>query len=210
MKKIITTAIFCMLSQQSSAFFVSLRIPQSPQEDRCWCSISTLYMWTKFQKGKSASQSTLASRYGVGSYNSNTKSCPTSGLNVNQLADALEDEAKSWNFVAYSSSSSDTFAKKIVSEIYNDKQPVAVVGNTRYKNGVVKANQHYFLVDSFDITGKSYDLSKIKGFYMNDPAYNAKIETVNTVSPTTFISKSTFFSTYASNSYKNKYYLVED
>lgn len=202
--------------QAADNYYKHLAVNVYPQDDRCWCSIATLAMWADWQNGKTKDtgvpQKDLAKTYGVGSYDSKKKECSTGGLNANQLADALEEEAVSWGFSSYSTKTDDTFASKIVKEINDDGQPVAVVCNTRYTSGTVKPNQHYMIVDAFQNTTVSYSssASKIRGYWVNDPAYGANnLSSVASVSPKTFISKSDFLTKYASK-YNSKYYLVED
>lgn len=216
MKKVALATIiyFVCYTNAFAGYYKHLAVNLYSQDDPCWCSITTLEMWADWQHGwnwKKGRQTSLAKKYKVGSYNKTKKECPTSGLNVNQLADALENEAVSWNFSAYSTKSSDFFATKIAKEIQSG-QPVAIVCYTRYKDGRKKANQHYMIADAFENTTAKYSSSSsnIKGFYVNDPAYGASnLSYVYSVSPRTFISKSSLTKYYASK-YKDKFYLVED
>lgn len=199
-------AALCLPSFPASAagYFKSLSIPQRAQAKSYYCSASIVEMWIEWLHSKAMSQSTIASEQGITS---------SHGLNSNELADALEDYSSHW-FNDYARSDTSTFASQMMKEIQSG-EPVAVVGNTRNADGSVKrACGHWLLVDSFWNSSTSYSssYSYLNGFYMNDPLYGASWSGASdyyAISPTSYINKSTFFSTVASKC-TTKFYMVRD
>lgn len=197
-------------------YYEHLALPVYWQDDACWCSAATLEMWADWENSDSwysSHQSDLASTYDI--------DC-TGGLNVNDMANALEDETPNW-YQSVSTTSGSTFASRIVKEIHSGV-PVAVVAYTRYNDdrgdhdgdttddtADYTANQHWLIVDAYELTRSSYSYSYsyIDSFWLNDPAYGAGITYVDTVSPSEEIDAADFLAYYASK-YSSKYYLVED
>lgn len=198
---------------EASVYSRTLDIPHYWQDDRCWCSITIVEQWSDWLNGDrwADRQAAIARRYGVAAYDTRAGQCPTAGLNVGQMANALEDYTSHW-FGQYSTRSEDSLASKIVKEI-NSGEPAAVVGYTRYRYQEPVANQHYYLVHGFRNSTSTYSntASKISGFFLHDPAYGASgLNHVWQTAPSTFVSRSTFTRDYASNGYRSKYYLVID
>lgn len=138
------------------------------------------------------------------------------GLNIYELADALENYTPNW-FSSYSTSTKDNFVKKIISENKSD-QPVVVLTSTRYSDPVEepKPNKHYMLVDGFTQNTSKYsdDVSSTTGFHINDPLWDhvnrkSKYSAYEAVDGRVAFPMQEFMSEIASKS-SNKYYLVRD
>lgn len=187
----------------------TINIPHYWQDDRCWCAITIIEQWSDWVNGNAWSdrQPDLAETYNVPAYQNGC----VRGLTVPALADALEAETDAADdFSRYWAFLQSSFVSKIVREIH-DGYPVAVAGYTRYVDGRVLANMHYYLVYSFENTGANYSSSErnVRGFWLHDPVYgSAFTNIVQGTSPQTFISKDTFLRDYASRS-SRRYNLVE-
>lgn len=204
--RIITLALAGLILPGTAlaGYYEHLSVNRYWQDTSYWCSAATLEMWADWENGDawySSHQSDLASDYGI---------TAKGGLNVNQMANALEDQTPNW-YQSYSTSTESTFASRIVKEIHSGT-PVAVVAYTRYNDGRAwVANQHWLIVDAYELTLSTYSssYSYIDGYWVNDPAYGAGITYVDSTSPTTEIDRDDFMDYYASK-YSGKWYLVED
>lgn len=208
MKKFLPVLLALAPTTAGAVYSRDLGIGHRPQENRCWCSIAIVDMWTRYltNEGPNGGQAEVAREQGV--------NCDV-GLSADGLADALEDETPNW-FSSYITNSRNSFAAKIVNEV-NARTPVAVAGFTRYSDQAPKAMKHWFLVDAFRNTGANFSSAwaNISGYFVNDPAYNTGFAwTVVSTAPDTFITRDVFFRDYASTYnrpiFGASYALVED
>ncbi len=184
-------------SYANASYTKDLGVYRYYQDDKCWCSVTTLEMWKDwidhYSFGSNGDQEEFASTYKVGKfklYPDGSWDCVNGGgMNQYELTTALNKEVDSGSFSG----------KFKVGKIYQDKQlpgfiaknilrgqPVILVGNTVYTNGSApRPAGHYFLIrgvkvktqeiadeirnSSFSSWSKYYD--DIEGFYINDPAY---------------------------------------
>ncbi len=183
-------------------YIEKLYVPASPQETNYYCGVAVVQMWIDWLEGDAPSQDEIADDQDVTS---------TNGLNAPEMEDALEDY--SWNnFSDVNYSTQSSYAARIVSEIHDDDSPAAVIANTRRRSGSTSSCSHWLLVDGFRLSTSTYSTSwsNLRGFYIKDPLYgSAYTNTYYYISPSSYVTKETYFSTWASRCPSN-YYLVQD
>lgn len=186
-----------------SGYYESLSIDPIAQEENYYCGPAIVETWVTWFEGDSPSQDDIADDWGV---------TTSDGMNVNEVKEAMEDYSSPY-FSKYTSSSSSTFGSKIVSEIHGSSG-MAVMAKTRRRDGTSDSCQHWLLVDSYWTSATSYTSSytSLNGYYMDDPLYaSAFTGTYYYINPDTYVTKSTFFSSYVSKCPGTSYYYgVED
>lgn len=206
-KSVILVFLYFMSLQAHAGYQKYNKVNDYTQEKNYYCAVTTVQMYSHWLGGSDASQDEIAQSEGVSL---------AKGLNINELADAIENYTSNW-FSAYSTSSKDAFVKKIITENQSGN-PVVVMVHTQYTDisKPPKPNKHYMLVDGFTLSSDSYntDVINVLGLHINDPMWD-------------YINKKSKFPEYVSvdgryafpvkvfmdekaSTYNNKYYLVED
>ena len=184
----------------------STPIKHSSQQDPCWCSIATVEMFATWDWGRTAfTQNEIAEHTGVEKFSNGN--CPTGGLNVNELTDALNETSYSKKYTRSPYFSGNSMLVDMMSSI-KDGNPVALLGYTRYKNGDKFANKHYYTVNKV-ATNRINNTEALQGFYLLDPVYKAKrLNRVKSISPYKFLSTNYILNTIASRSKWKRYNIV--
>ncbi|WP_437991848.1 C39 family peptidase [Sorangium sp. So ce145] len=196
-------------SRPSTVYEKILDVPHYSQDQPCWCSVTIVEMWSDYLNGsewRASHQSDLAAEYGIPSTR-----CPNTGdgMNVHELAAAVEAETSHW-MKRDKTASEEAFARTIVEQV-NDGKPVAVVGYTRYKHKDHAANQHWYLVRGFRNTTEKFSasLSNIDCFYVHDSVHGSDIDYIYSTSPDVCVGTEQFFDEFLSKS-NGQYYLVRE
>jgi len=199
MKKLITTLIIgFLLSIPVQAKEKKLNVKHYWQDDGCWCGVATTEMIEQFYRGDSWAwypkrQTNLANprnngwQY-VGNTRDGTYNNPCGkygGLDGNEFPIVVNHRLKKLNKKLrygltrlYASSvdanyrESKTFHKNVISSI-NKNDLVVFSGHTRYKNGLTKKGQHWYLIIGYkDSDGNPNTISHNDGYYIHDSTVN--------------------------------------
>jgi hypothetical protein len=202
-----------------------LSVPFYNQDDACWCGVAITEMWVEYAKKKKGErwkwykdrQKNLAGLNPVGKYSTkNPKGTPCGlkrGLTPIELTNAINKRVgKGGGYLRsvsrpVSSKVSKSFHNQVVHSITKLKEPIAVAGNTRYKNGKKKLGTHWYL-----IVGVKYNNGTLNadsdGYYIYDAAHGSPhTKGLKTISKGKFVSHRNFLSILAFKENNKVHYL---